>query len=282
LEKNNLAKKTLEVLNLKSKLKLNLQKWEKISQNISSSKKTINIALVGKYTDNPDAYISIVESIKHAGINNLAKVAIVPIDSEKINIKKDFENIDGIVIPGGFGIRGIEGKIQAIQFARENKIPFLGLCLGLQCAVIEFARNVCNLKNANSTEFDAKTLHPLIDILPEQRKIIKKGGSMRLGQYEAILTKKSLVSQVYGNQTRIFERHRHRFEVNPKYHKTLKDNGMIFSGMSKNKKLVEFIELPQNIHPYFVCTQAHPEFKSRPYRPAPLFDNFVKIIKQKI
>jgi len=273
LEKNNLAVKVLEKLNLKNR-KPNLTQWEKIKSQIENTKNEIQIGLVGKYTDNPDAYISVVESLKHAGISNLVNVKVIPIDSEKIDYKK-LKKLSGIVVPGGFGIRGIEGKLKAIQFAREKKIPFLGLCLGLQCTVIEFARNICGLKKASSTEFSPKTPYPVIDILPEQIKIKKKGGSMRLGSYKALIKKNSLISTIY-NKTIIYERHRHRYEVNPKYHKILKEKGLVLSGLSPNKKLVEFIELSKNVHPYFVATQAHPEFKSRPFYPAPLFERLIK------
>lgn len=277
-EKFGIAKKLEQVLELKPK-KANLKLWQKISGNIKKSTKKIKVAMVGKYTEHPDAYLSVVESLLHAGINNLCNVEIIHIDSEKSNgMEKLLRSIDGIVVPGGFGIRGIEGKIKAIKFARENKIPFLGLCLGLQCAVIEFGRNKCSLKNANSTEFDPKTKHPIIDILPEQKTITDKGGTMRLGSFPAKLQKGSLISKLYKN-IQISERHRHRYEVNPDYHSLLKKNGMVLSGMSPNGKLVEFIELPTDIHPYFVATQAHPEFKSRPTRPAPLFDGLIKAIK---
>ncbi|KKP88687.1 MAG: CTP synthase [Berkelbacteria bacterium GW2011_GWA2_35_9] len=273
LEKNNLAIKVLEKLNLKNR-QPNLAQWENIKNQIENTKKEIRIGLVGKYTDNPDAYISVVESLKHTGISNLVDVKVIPIDSEKIDFVK-LGKLSGIVVPGGFGIRGIEGKLKAIKFARENKTPFLGLCLGLQCAVIEFARNVCDLKKASSTEFNSQTPHPVIDILPEQIKVEKKGGSMRLGSYKALIKKGSIVAEIYQNQI-VYERHRHRYEVNPKYHKILKEKGLILSGLSPNKKLVEFIELSQTVHPYFVATQAHPEFKSRPFRPAPLFDGLIK------
>ncbi|PJB51605.1 CTP synthase, partial [Candidatus Berkelbacteria bacterium CG_4_9_14_3_um_filter_39_23] len=233
------------------------------------------IGLVGKYLDHPDAYISVIEALKHSALANQVSLEIVACDSECIDLDL-IKTMDGILVPGGFGIRGIEGKIKAIQYARENNIPFLGLCLGLQCATIEFARHKCNLKNANSTEFNAKTAYPVIDFLPEQVKIKQKGGTMRLGKYPAKIAKHTQVFQLY-QQTTIFERHRHRFEVNPKYHQILKKNGLIFSGMSPDKKLVEFIELKN--HPFFIATQAHPEFKSRPHSPAPLFYGFIKAIK---
>jgi CTP synthase len=183
------------------------------------------------------------------------------------------DGVDGVVVPGGFGSRGTEGKIETIRLARERNIPFLGLCLGLQVAVIEFARNVCNLDGANSTEMDPDTPHPVIDILPEQREVYEKGGTMRLGAYPAILKEGSLIRSLYGEEE-VSERHRHRYEVNPDYHDVLSEKGMVFSGMSKDGRLVEFIELPQL--KYFAATQAHPELKSRMDKPAPLFYGFVK------
>ncbi|MEM7826420.1 MAG: gamma-glutamyl-gamma-aminobutyrate hydrolase family protein, partial [Candidatus Aenigmatarchaeota archaeon] len=195
-------------------------------------------------------------------------------EPDKIEILK---SVDGVIVPGGFGKTGIEGKIAAIKYVRENKIPFLGLCLGLQLAVIEFARNVCKLKNANSTEFEPNTPYPVIDILPEQKKLIeesKYGATMRLGSCTAILKEGSIVWKLYGKQREIKERHRHRYEVNPEFHEILQKNGLVFSGVSPDGRLVEFIELED--HPFFVATQAHPEFKSRPLKPAPLFDGFIK------
>lgn len=231
--------------------------------------------MVGKYLDNPDAYLSVDEALRHAGIENSVKIKIVPVDAEKNNLEKVLKKVNAIVVPGGFGIRGIEGKIKAVKFARENKIPFLGLCLGLQVATIEYARNICGLKDANGTEFNAKTKHPVIDYLPGQAAIGQKGGTMRLGQYPAIIKSKTLAKKIY-QKNKIYERHRHRYEVNPKYHKTLQRNNLTLSALSPNKKLVEMIELPLDIHPYFIATQAHPEFKSRPTRPHPLFNGLIK------
>ena len=292
LEKEKLGTQICQFFGWKNK-KVNLSQWQKIIGKIENPKATIRVAMVGKYLHHPDAYLSVVEALKHAAIQNLAKIEIIPVDSEKNNLQAVLKKIDAIVVPGGFGIRGIEGKITAIKYARENKIPFLGLCLGLQCAVIEFGRDVCRLKGANSTEFNPKTKYPIIDYLPEQRHIAKKGGTMRLGQYPAKLKPGSLAARLYfpslshvSRLQSIFERHRHRYEVNPKYHQILQKNGLIFSGISpnnfvfsrfaRNKKLVEIIELPQKIHPYFIATQAHPEFKSRPNRAHPLFDGLIK------
>jgi len=274
LEKNGLGVAICQKLNIK-KGRPNLAKWKKLDQLIAKKLPIKKIGLVGKYLDHPDAYISVIEALKHSALANQVSLEIVACDSECIDLDL-IKTMDGILVPGGFGIRGIEGKIKAIQYARENNIPFLGLCLGLQCATIEFARHKCNLKNANSTEFNAKTAYPVIDFLPEQVKIKQKGGTMRLGKYPAKIAKHTQVFQLY-QQTTIFERHRHRFEVNPKYHQILKKNGLIFSGMSPDKKLVEFIELKN--HPFFIATQAHPEFKSRPHSPAPLFYGFIKAIK---
>ncbi len=247
--------------------------WRHVIQRVKSIRKNVKIALVGKYTEHSDAYISVEEALFSAGIANGAKVEIVHIDAENDNIFESLEDIKGILVPGGFGRRGIEGKIAAIQYAREHKIPFLGLCLGLQTAVIEFARNKCGLKGANSTEFDAKTPHPVVDILAEQKNVKNLGGTMRLGSWKVRAKKGTLVAKLYGKQE-IAERHRHRYEVNPKYHATLEKHGLVLSGFAKSdNRLVDFIELPG--HPFFVATQAHPEFKSRFLVPHPLFLGFI-------
>jgi len=283
LEKVGLSKRVCKHLYIPNN-KPHLVAWNALSRQIAGSTHTVTIGMVGKYIDNPDAYISVFEALYHAGIANKAHVTITPIDSEEItpaNVAKKLNGMDGIVVPGGFGLRGIEGKITAISYARTKKIPFLGLCLGLQCAVIDFARNVCGLKDAHSTEFDAQTPDPVIDILPKQKKIRAKGGTMRLGSYPTVCAKNSLVHLLYGKE-KIEERHRHRYEVNPDYHTILKDKGLILSGMSPNGTLVEFIELPKKVHPFFIATQAHPEFKSRPTRPAPLFDGLVRVALGKL
>ena len=272
------------------KLKLNeinnaepdLKEWRAMVDRIINPLNEITIGIVGKYVILKDAYMSIMEALVHAGAKNDTKVNIKWISSEELetgnykeilNNYRENEVLDGILIPGGFGERGVDGKVNAVKYARENKIPFLGICLGMQCAVIEFARNVCNLKNANSTEFDEETPYPVIDLLPEQREIEEKGGTMRLGAYPAILKEGTLAHKLYG-KTEVNERHRHRYEVNPEYHKILEENGLIISGTSPDGKLAEFVELPN--HPYFIATQAHPEFKSRPNKPHPLFDGLVK------
>jgi CTP synthase len=231
---------------------------------------------VGKYISLKDAYISINEALLHGGIDNDCKVKIKKIDSDKV--KKDslndyFKGINGILIPGGFGKRGIEGKIETIKYARENKIPFLGICLGMHCAIIEFARNVIKLEKANSTEFDPDTPFPVLDLLPEQKKVIVKGGTMRLGAYPCILERNTLAFKAY-QQEIVYERHRHRYEFNNLYKEKFLEYGMKFSGVNQDLNLVEIIELPN--HPWFIGVQFHPEFKSRPNRAHPLFKEFIK------
>jgi CTP synthase len=284
-EQQNLGKRILEKFRLQV-IEARLEGWKNLIDKTKNLKREVKIGIVGKYFDIgeftlKDSYISVIEASKHAAWQNNCKPEIIWIDSktfekepEKLEILK---SVDCIIVPGGFGKTGIEGKIAAINYARENKIPFLGLCLGLQLAVVEFARNVCGLKGANSTEFDPQTPYPVIDILPEQKKLIeesKYGATMRLGSYPAVLKEGSIVWKVYGKQKEVSERHRHRFEVNPEFHQILQENGLVFSGVSPDGRLVEFIELKD--HPYFVATQAHPEFKSRPLRPAPLFDGLIK------
>jgi CTP synthase len=283
-EKEKFAEKILEKLEIK-KRKSDLENWKKILEKMKNAKRKVKIGIVGKYFDIgkyklPDAYISVIEAIKHAAARLSVKPEIECIDSkifekypQKIKVLKNF---DGIIIPGGFGKAGMEGKIKAIEFARKKNIPFLGLCLGFQLAVVEFARNVCGLKGANSTEINPKTKYPVIDILPEQVKILKEsryGASMRLGSYPAILQEGSIVRKLYGCE-KVFERHRHRYEVNPKFIDLLESYGLKFSGKSPDGKLMEFLELSN--HKFFVATQAHPEFKSRLEKPSPLFVGFVK------
>jgi len=250
-----------------------LRKWKKYLENINNPSSEITVAICGKYTKLADSYASIIESFNHCCAHLRSKVNLRWIETTDVEDTSVVEGVHGILVPGGFGIRGTEGKIQMIRYARENHIPFLGLCLGLQLSVIEFARNVCGLRGANSTEMDPNTPHPVIDILPEQRDIKEKGGTMRLGAYKAILKEGSLVHKLY-RKKEIFERHRHRYEVNPDYHQILQEKGMLFSGISGDGRLVEFIELPD--HPFFVATQAHPELKSRMENPAPLFFGFVR------
>ena len=255
---------------------LDLEEWKKMVEKVKKPVHNVRIAIVGKYINLRDAYKSITEAFIHAGVPNDTHVELVWVSSEEIadeGVEKFISNVDGVLIPGGFGERGIEGKIEAVRYVRENKIPFLGLCLGLQCAVIEFARNVCGLKNANSYEFNQKTPHPVIHLMDEQRKITRKGGTMRLGAYPCNITKGSLAEKIY-NKPKISERHRHRYEVNNEFRNVLGDKGMVFSGLSPDGALVEMIEL-QN-HPYFIASQFHPELKSRPMAPHPLFKGLVE------
>jgi CTP synthase len=279
----------VQVLNyfkLKSKKSVNLNPWKKITKIILNNKKQVNIAIIGKYVELKDAYKSLDEALTHGGIDNKVKVNLVRIDSEKLKaseIKKKLKNISGILIPGGFGKRGTDGKIEAIKHARLNKIPFLGICYGMQMAIIEFARNQLNLKNATSSEFDKKGL-PIIGLINEWTKdgrMIKGtdkdlGGTMRLGSYEAKLKDNSLIRKIYRSKT-IQERHRHRYEVNIAFKDQFEKKGMIFSGLSPDNKLPEIIELKN--HPWFIGVQFHPEFKSRPLAPHPLFSSFIKAAK---
>ncbi len=258
---------------LKLKKRKESKEWEEIVKKLKNLKEEVKIAIVGKYINVKDSYLSIKEALKHGGIEAGCKVKIVWIDSEKLENDNNVEiDAHGIIVPGGFGPRGTEGKIKAIQYARENNIPFLGICFGFQLAVIEFARNVVGWKDANSSEL-AKTDHPVIDLLPEQRNITNLGGTMRLGELEVILVKNTLVYNLYGKE-KIYERHRHRYEVNPEFIPVLQDYGLVFSGFSDNGRRAEVLELPDN--DFFLGTQFHPEFKSRPYNPSPPFVGLVK------
>jgi len=253
-----------------------LRKWRQYIENIRNPEYAVTVAMCGKYTKLEDSYASIIEAFNHCSAHLRCKVNLKWVETtglENLDESDVLEGVDGIVVPGGFGVRGTEGKIEIIRMARERDIPFLGLCLGLQLAVIEFARHVCGLEGANSTEMDPDTPHPVIDILPEQRSVKDKGGTMRLGAYPAVLKEDTLVRELYG-AAEVSERHRHRYEVNPDYHQRIADNGMIFSGLSRDGRLVEFIELPQLR--FFAATQAHPELTSRMERPAPLFYGFVR------
>ncbi|MGQ9519970.1 MAG: CTP synthase [Candidatus Fervidibacter sp.] len=259
-----------------------LSDWHELVRRGRNPVGEVNIAMVGKYVQLRDAYLSVIEALKHGGFANQVRVRIHWVDAERLTNETApllLKGIDGIVVPGGFGYRGIEGKIVAIKYARENGVPFLGLCLGLQCAVVEFARNVCGLTEANSAEFDEKTSHPVIALMDEQRRVVQKGGTMRLGAYPCFLKPETKVAEIYKKHL-VYERHRHRYEVNPRYHEILERHGMVLSGISPDGKLVEAIELPD--HPFFVATQFHPEFKSRPNRPHPLFTAFIGVsIKQR-
>jgi CTP synthase len=250
---------------------IDLSPWEELVEKVESAVTPVRIGLIGKYVDYQDAYLSIVESLKHAGFAHGAKVEIDWIQAEEVEgllTAGRLENLDGMIIPGGFGPRGIEGKIAAATYARENNVPCLGICLGMQVMTIEFARNVLGMLDANSTEFDPSTQHPVIDLMHDQRDVTDKGGTMRLGAFYAVLQPGSKVAALYGEPV-VSERHRHRYELNYNLHNRFEDKGFICSGTSPDRRLVEFIELAE--HPFWVGTQAHPEFKSRPDRPHPLF-----------
>ncbi|MEZ4597703.1 MAG: CTP synthase [Chloroflexota bacterium] len=253
-----------------------LTAWTALVERIKRPKPELEIALVGKYIELPDAYLSVTEALRHAGWAEERSIAIRWVDSERLtadDVVDRLAGVAGVVVPGGFGHRGIEGKVLAARYAREHGVPYLGLCLGLQCGVIEFARDVVGQRDANSTEFDLFTNAPVIDLMPDQRDVEDKGGSMRLGLYPARLTPGSQAAGAYGTEV-IYERHRHRFEVNNDYRAALESNGMLVSGQSPDGRLVEIVELPG--HPWFVASQFHPEFKSRPDRPHPLFLGFVR------
>lgn len=258
---------------------VDLSDWKDMVARIHNAKGVTRIALVGKYVKLHDAYLSVVEALSHAGYAYGTKIDIRWVNSEEIEENKPdlsevFKDIDGIIVPGGFGYRGIEGKIDAIRYARENKIPFLGLCLGMQCAVIEFARNVCAMKKANSSEFIPDTRYPVIDLMSDQEDVTEKGGTMRLGIYPCKLKDGTRARTLYDNKEIIYERHRHRYEVSNELRPILEKAGLVISGTSPDGRLVEIIELKD--HPYFEATQAHPEFKSRPNRPHPLFLGFIE------
>ena len=277
LHKQKFEKIVLSILGLKRGIKHNnIKPLNNFINSYNNPKNNITIAMCGKYNGLHDAYKSILEALVHSGVDNITNINIKWIDTEKIeslkNLDKTFKNVDGIIIPGGFGYRGIEGKILSSKYARENKIPFLGICLGLQCAVIDFARNVCLLKNANSKEFNSTVKYSVIDIMSQQKKVKVKGASMRLGSYSCNLLKGTKARKAY-KKNKISEIHRHRYEVNNKYIKVLEENGLIISGTNKELNLVEIIELKN--HPWFVGVQFHPELKSRVLNPNPLFKDFV-------
>lgn len=266
-----------EKLHLKSNKRSDLKEWkEKIVKVALNPSKRVKIAVVGKYIQLQDAYKSIYEALKHAGIANDCAVEVKKVDSEKLKkstVHKYLKDVKGVLVPGGFGYRGIDGKVIAISYARINHIPFLGICLGMQCAIIEFARNVCHLKGANSTEFNKNTKYPVISLLEEQRKVRKLGGTMRLGAFLCKLKRNTCSFKAYKKEE-VYERHRHRYEFNNKFRKIMTKNGLIIAGVYQKKNLVEIIELKG--HPWFVASQFHPEFKSKPDKAHPLFVNFVK------
>ncbi|MEW6669054.1 MAG: glutamine hydrolyzing CTP synthase [Thermodesulfobacteriota bacterium] len=250
-----------------------LRRWKELIDNIRSPQREITVAMCGKYTKLVDSYASIIESFHHCAAHLKCRIHVEWVETTDLQDTSFLDRVDGVVVPGGFGQRGTEGKIEVIRTVRERNIPFLGLCLGLQLAVIEFSRNVCGLAGANSTEFNPDTPHPVIDILPEQKKVTDKGGTMRLGAYPAQLKEGTLIRSLYGTEE-VSERHRHRYEVNPAYHEAISGKGMVFSGISRDGRLVEFIELPG--HRFFAATQAHPELKSRMEAPAPMFYGFIR------
>lgn len=275
MEKEHLAEVACQCLQLECP-EPDLTEWRAMIDAWKHPEHEVTVALVGKYTQLHDAYISVVEALKHGGVANHAEVHIKWVDSETVtkeNIGEILGDVSGILVPGGFGSRGIDGKILAIQYARENNIPFLGLCLGMQLSIVEFARDVVGYSDAHSAELDPSTVHPVIHLMPDQNGIEDIGGTLRLGSYPCVLNKESKAYQLYGEET-IHERHRHRYEVNNDYRTVLQENGMMLSGISPDGRIVEMIEIPS--HPWFIATQAHPELKSRPNRPHPLFRGFVE------
>ncbi|KAF3886325.1 MULTISPECIES: CTP synthase [Nostocales] len=275
LEKEGLAQQTLELLNMEQRTP-NLLQWQTLVQKMHSPTHRIEIAIVGKYVQLSDAYLSVVEALRHAAIAISSELHLRWVNSEKLETEgyeKFLEGVDGIVVPGGFGVRGVDGKIAAIKYARQSQIPFLGLCLGMQCSVIEWARDVGGLKDANSAEFDPHTDNPVINLLPEQQDVIDLGGTMRLGLYPCRLLPNSLAYKLYEEEV-IYERHRHRYEFNNAYRNLFVDTGYVISGTSPDGRLVEIIELPE--HPFFIACQFHPEFQSSPSVPHPLFKGFIQ------
>ncbi len=274
LEKEGLAKIVCKRLGLECK-EPNLTEWEEMVRRQKNPKSSVTIGLVGKYVELHDAYLSVAESLRHGGIGNDVEVDIRWVNSEEIengDVNTFLQGVDGILVPGGFGDRGIEGKIKAITYARENKIPFFGICLGMQMAVVEFARNVAGLHDANSSEF-GETPYPVIDLMPDQRDIDEMGGTMRLGVYPCKIIENTMIKSIYADEL-IYERHRHRYEFNNEYRDIFIKNGMTLSGLSPSGKLVETIEIKE--HPWFIGVQFHPEFKSRPNKPHPLFKDFIR------
>jgi len=296
-EKDNLGNLILEKLSMRPRAK-DMKEWRAFTEKIHNAKDVVRIGIVGKYFASgkfvlADSYLSVIESIKHSAAFWGVKPEIKWLDSGQFEDVKDggqgaaglkeLDGFDGVIVPGGFGSRGVEGKLRAIRYCRENKIPYFGLCYGMQLATVEFARNVLGLKGANTTEIDPKTKYPIIDILPEQKKLMeekKYGASMRLGAYPAVLKAGTIAGKAYGKKN-ISERHRHRYEVNPAYVQRLEKGGLVFSGVSPSRRLMEVAELPRSVHPFFLGTQFHPELKSRPLNPHPLFKEFVKAAKER-
>lgn len=279
MEEEHLAQAVCECLDIPCP-EPDLTKWKEMVEDFHHPKYKVTVAIVGKYVALHDAYISVVEALKHGGIANKTEVNIKWVDSEEVdetNVAKVFEDVSGILVPGGFGTRGTAGKILSIRYAREHQIPYLGLCLGMQLAIVEFARNVCGITDAASIELEPDTKNPVIALMPEQEGVVDLGGTLRLGAYPCVLEENSLARKLYGT-TRIEERHRHRYEVNNDYRNQLTEQGMVLSGLSPDGRIIEMIELSN--HPFFIATQAHPEFKSRPDEPHPLFAGFIKSAKE--
>jgi CTP synthase len=275
LEQEGLAEQVLKLLRL-DKRSPDLAKWEELVRQMQCLEYKLKIAIVGKYIQLSDAYLSVVESITHAGINARTDVELKWVDAEDIELngaEQNLKEVDGVIVPGGFGNRGVDGKVKAIQYARENQVPFFGLCLGMQCSVIEWGRNIAHLERANSAEFDRETPNPVINLLPEQQDVVDLGGTMRLGLYPCRLAPNTLAYSLYQEEV-VYERHRHRYEFNNAYRQQFLATGYQISGTSPDGRLVEIIEYPQ--HPFFIATQFHPEFRSRPNKPHPLFSGFVK------
>ena len=274
MEKNRLAQVVCESLKIPCP-KPDLDEWVAMVKDLQNPKSEVEIAIVGKYIQLHDAYLSVVEALKHGGIAKKASVKMRWLDSEELtdeNIKQRLQGVDGVLVPGGFGNRGTEGKIKAIRYARENKIPFLGICLGMQMAIVEFARNVLGYEDADSIELKPNTRHPFIALMSEQSEVVNVGGTLRLGAYPCVVKEGSRAAKLYGSKE-ISERHRHRYEVNNKYREKLEQKGMSLSGLSPDGKIVEMVEISE--HPYFIGTQGHPELKSRPNRVHPLFGGLI-------
>lgn len=278
MEEQGLDTVVLKKLAMEDKPKDMTQWHEMVARILKKYDRKVTIAVVGKYVELHDAYISIAEALKHAAVANESEIEIKWVNSEKMeednNVEQMLKGVDGILVPGGFGNRGIEGKIMAVKYARENKIPFFGICLGMQCAVIEYARNVCGMEGANSSEFDENTKYPVIDLMPDQVDVEEKGGTMRLGLYPCKVYPGTLTEKAYGAEL-IYERHRHRYEVNNALREQIVEKGLRIGGTLPDGRLVEIVELPEDVHPWFLGAQFHPEFKSRPTNPHPLFKEFI-------
>lgn len=278
MEEQGLDTVVLKKLAMEDKPKDMTQWHEMVARILKKYDRKVTIAVVGKYVELHDAYISIAEALKHAAVANESEIEIKWVNSEKMeednNVEEMLNGVDGILVPGGFGNRGIEGKIMAVKYARENKIPFFGICLGMQCAVIEYARNVCGMEGANSSEFDENTKYPVIDLMPDQVDVEEKGGTMRLGLYPCKVYPGTLTEKAYGAEL-IYERHRHRYEVNNALREQIVEKGLRIGGTLPDGRLVEIVELPEDVHPWFLGAQFHPEFKSRPTNPHPLFKEFI-------